>query len=232
MTRLRAQRDNNRVREALARLTQVARTDPDDTDENNLLHAAVDAARARATIGEISDAMEAAFGRHKGSERHVSGVYGGELQGQDRFEAARDRVREFARHEGRQPRILVAKLGQDGHDRGARVIATGFADLGFDVDIGPLFQTPQEVVRQAIENDVHVLGISSLAAAHRTLLPDVMNELDARGRRDIPVIVGGVIPPDDVPFLFDLGVAGVFGPGTILSDAAIRILDLLQPAGT
>jgi len=249
LNEIRSARDENLVRETLGRLQEIAyrrkerldslisvNSDHNDgrretnlaSDDDNLLAAAVDAARARATLGEISMAMEEVFGRYQGSGRRVSGVYSGEIGNEESFQKARTLVEETALREGRQPRILVAKMGQDGHDRGAKIIATGFADLGFDVDIGPLFQTPQEVVKQAIENDVHVLGISSLAAGHRALVPLVMNELEKAGRNDIIVIVGGVIPPEDVEELLQIGVSGVFGPGTKLSDAALDVLNLLN----
>jgi methylmalonyl-CoA mutase len=193
----------------------------------NLLELAVNAARQRATLGEISDAMERAFGRYTPTTRSVSGVYSKEIKMDERFAKARQMANEFAEMDGRRPRILVAKLGQDGHDRGAKIVATGFADLGFDVDIGPLFQTPAEAARQAAENDVHVLGISSLAAGHRTLVPQTIAELKRLGRGDILVVVGGVVPQQDYGFLYENGVTAVFGPGTKLSEAAIAILEKL-----
>jgi methylmalonyl-CoA mutase len=244
LNQIRASRNETRVSETLERLKEIAyrrkarvdseKVDPrvDDSgmasENDNLLAAAVDAARARATLGEISMAMEEAFGRYQGSGRRVSGVYAGEIGEEESFQNARNRVEEVAQKEGRQPRILVAKMGQDGHDRGAKIIATGFADLGFDVDIGPLFQTPQEVVKQAIENDVHILGISSLAAGHLALVPLVMKELKKADREDILVIVGGVIPPEDVDELLQLGVSAVFGPGTKISEAALEILSMMD----
>lgn len=248
LAHIKSTRDDDKVASALEKLSEMARrrkqtllmNGPDSlpsskgpsviglSDEENLLSAAIDAARARATLGEISTAMEEAFGRYQGSGRRVSGVYAGEIGNEESFKNARLEVHRFAELAGRQPRILVAKMGQDGHDRGAKIIATGFSDLGFDVDIGPLFQTPQEVVKQAIENDVHLLGISSLAAAHRTLVPVVMDELKKTGREDIVVIVGGVIPPEDVQPLLDMGVSAVFGPGTKISDAALEVLQLLH----
>lgn len=197
------------------------------TNEGNLLTLAVEAARARATLGEISDAMESHFGRYKANTRTIQGAYSGEIRNNVSFEKAKKLSDTFAKVEGRRPRIMVAKLGQDGHDRGAKVIATSFADIGFDVDIGPLFQTPAEAARQAAENDVHILGISSLAAGHKTLVPQTISELKKIGREDILVIVGGVVPQKDYQFLFDAGVAGVFGPGTVISEAATSILEIL-----
>ena len=178
---------------------------------SNLLELTIEAARHRATLGEISDAMERAFGRYKATTRSISGVYANEMSHTDDFKTARELADKFAEMDGRRPRIMVAKLGQDGHDRGAKVIATSFADLGFDVDIGPLFQTPNEAARQAVENDVHILGISSLAAGHKTLVPQTIEELKKLGRGDILVVCGGVIPPPDYDFLFEKGVAAVFG---------------------
>ena len=196
--------------------------------EGNLLALAVEAARARATLGEISTALENAFGRHVATTRSVSGVYASNMQHNEDFETARRLADVFAEQEGRRPRIMVAKLGQDGHDRGAKVIATAFADLGFDVDIGPLFQTPAEAARQAAENDVHILGISSLAAGHKTLVPETLAALKALGREDILVVVGGVIPPQDYEWLRQAGVAAVFGPGTVVAKAAQTLLGLLS----
>lgn len=221
--RVRAERDPERVRRALEHLTHCA-ADP----SANLLEAALEAARARATLGEISDAMEKVFGRFEASHRLISGVYGKVMENNILFEQARERVRTFAQKEGRQPRILVAKLGQDGHDRGAKIIATAFADLGFDVDVGPLFQTPDECARQAMENDVHVVGVSSLAAGHSTLVPALIKALHNVGRGDIMVVVGGVIPRQDYPTLLEAGVSFVFGPGTNIPEAAIRIVDKLE----
>jgi methylmalonyl-CoA mutase len=197
------------------------------TGTGNLLEAAVDCARNRATLGEISSAMEKSFGRYQATIRSISGVYSSESMNDTDFEKAKTLADEFAKLEGRRPRIMVAKMGQDGHDRGAKVIATSFADIGFDVDIGPLFQTPAEAAKQAIENDVHILGVSSLAAGHKTLVPQVIEELKKQGREDIMVIAGGVIPQQDYDFLYDAGVFGVFGPGTKISKAAISILELL-----
>ncbi len=215
-------RDNAKVQECLAKLTACAKGEP-----GNLLDLAVDAARNRATLGEISDALETVFGRYKAQIRSFSGVYSKEIKNDESFEKARQLADAFAKKEGRRPRIMIAKMGQDGHDRGAKVVATGYADVGFDVDIGPLFQTPQEAAKQAVENDVHILGVSSLAAGHKTLVPQVIEELKKYGREDIMVIVGGVIPAQDYQFLFDSGAVAVFGPGTKISDAAITILEVL-----
>ena len=195
-----------------------------DPAPSNLLALAVTAARARATLGEISDALEAAYGRHQATTRTVAGVYSSEMSYNEAFDQARAAAEEFAAREGRRPRMLVAKMGQDGHDRGAKIIATSFADVGFDVDLAPLFQTPAEVARQAADNDVHVVGVSSLAAGHKTLLPQLLAELKQLGREDILVIAGGVIPAQDYQFLFDAGVAGVYGPGTVIATAAMEIL--------
>jgi len=192
-----------------------------------LLELAVEAAHLRATLGEISDACEAVCGRYKAIIRTISGVYSSEAKGDTSFEKARKLADKFAKKEGRQPRIMVAKMGQDGHDRGAKVVATGYADCGFDVDMGPLFQTPEEAARQAVENDVHVLGVSSLAAGHKTLVPQVIAELKKLGREDILVIAGGVIPAQDYDFLYKAGVAAIFGPGSPVTTAAATILELL-----
>ncbi|SNS64718.1 heterodimeric methylmalonyl-CoA mutase large subunit precursor [Belliella buryatensis] len=223
LNQLKAERDGAAVIEALSSLTESAKS-----GKGNLLELAVDAARKRATLGEISDAMEEAFGRHKATVKSISGIYSGEAKDDRSFQEAKKLADEFAALEGRRPRIMVAKMGQDGHDRGAKVIATGFADLGFDVDIGPLFQTPEEVAQQAVENDVHIVGASSLAAGHKTLVPALIEELKKLGRRDIMVIAGGVIPPKDYDFLYHAGVAAVFGPGTILPKAAKEILTKLM----
>ena len=219
---LRANRDETKTQESLKRLEDSAKD-----GSGNLLELAVDCARERATLGEITQAMEKTFGRYQATIRSISGVYSTEAMKDKDFEKARELANEFSHLEGRRPRIMVAKMGQDGHDRGAKVIATSFADIGFDVDIGPLFQTPKEAAKQAVENDVHILGVSSLAAGHKTLVPQVIAELKAMGRDDIMVIAGGVIPKQDYDFLFDAGVFGVFGPGTKISKAAIEILDLL-----
>ena len=218
---------SNRNQEEVAK-TLVAITEAAKSGEGNLLALAVEAARKRATLGEISDAMEKVFGRHKAQTQAISGVYASEVKNQDSFKRAQILSDRFAEVEGRRPRILVAKMGQDGHDRGAKVIATGFADLGFDVDIGPLFQTPQEVAEQAVENDVHIVGASSLAAGHKTLIPQLIAALRELGRPDIMVVAGGVIPQKDYEFLFEAGVSAVFGPGTVLSEAAIDILEKLM----
>jgi len=223
LAELRATRDSSKVEAALQALTDAA-----STGNGNLLDLSVQAARVRATLGEISDALEKVFGRHSAVIRSISGVYAQEAMQSDSFQVAQQRVNSFAIQEGRNPRILVAKMGQDGHDRGAKVIATAFADLGFDVDIAPLFQTPEEVAKQAIENDVHVVGASSLAAGHKTLLPELIHELKKLGREDILVVVGGVIPKQDYDFLFEAGVAGVFGPGTVIAEAAIDIIQQLE----
>ena len=203
------------------------RDSPESIKKKNLLHLAVKAAKERATLGEISDALEVAFGRHKAVHKTISGVYSKEIKNNKLFKEATDLIDKFAEMEGRRPRIMIAKLGQDGHDRGAKVVATAYADLGFDVDIGPLFQTPKEAVKQAIENDVHILGISSLAAGHKTLVPQVISELKKYEREDIMVIVGGVIPAQDYQFLFDCGAVGVFGPGTKIAQAAIDMVAIL-----
>ncbi len=221
LNQLKATRDNDAVQAALQKIEQYAKTG------GNMLEAAVEAARVRATLGEISDAMEKEFGRYTATTRSVSGVYLNEISKNEDVQKAQALANQFAEQEGRRPRIMVAKLGQDGHDRGAKVIATSFADLGFDVDIGPLFQTPKEAVKQAAENDVHILGISSLAAGHKTLVPQTIAELEAIGREDIMVVVGGVIPPQDYEYLYDSGVAGVFGPGTVVAKAAQAILEIL-----
>jgi methylmalonyl-CoA mutase len=220
---LKENRDPNAVANALNKLTIAAKT-----GEGNLLELAVDAARKRATLGEISDAMEKEFGRHQATVRSVAGVYAKEAGNDAFFKEARQLTDTFAQLDGRRPRIMVAKMGQDGHDRGAKVIATGFADLGFDVDMGPLFQTPEEVAKQAIENDVHIVGVSSLAAGHKTLVPALINALEVMGRSDIRVVAGGVIPPADYEFLKQAGVLAIFGPGTVLSKAAIEILRQLM----
>ncbi len=216
---LRANRDEHAVHAALEALTQAAAT-----GKGNLLELSVNAARARATLGEISSALEQVWGRHQAVIRSVAGVYRAEYGDMEAIAEVRRMTDEFAQREGRRPRILVAKIGQDGHDRGAKVVATAFADLGFDVDIGPLFQTPAEVARQAMENDVHVVGISSLAAGHKTLLPQLVAELAALGREDIMVVIGGVIPAQDYEYLYAHGAAAIFGPGTVIPIAAKRVL--------
>lgn len=228
LARLKAVKDSRNQEEvdnSLKVLTQAAKS-----GDGNLLELAIDAARKRATLGEISDAMEEAFGRHQAQTKSITGVYAAEVKNQESFKNAIALSDEFAEMEGRRPRIMVAKMGQDGHDRGAKIIATGFADMGFDVDIGPLFQTPEEVAQQAIENDVHIVGASSLAAGHKTLVPQLIKALKELGRPDIMVVAGGVIPTQDYQFLFDAGVSEVFGPGTVLSEAAIKILKKLMEA--
>ena len=223
LVKIKASRDNDKVKKCLEELTRIAKE-----ENGNLLEAAVTAAKERATLGEISDALEVVYGRHKAKIQSFSGVYSKEMKTDKSFHKAKALADEFAEKEGRRPRIMIAKMGQDGHDRGAKVVATGYADVGFDVDIGPLFQTPQEAARQAVENDVHILGVSSLAAGHKTLVPEVIEELKKLGREDIMVIVGGVIPSADYKFLFDAGAVAVFGPGSRISDAAIQILDILN----
>ena len=219
---IKATRDSNKVKEKLEQLVETAKT-----GKGNLLEIAIEAARYRATLGEISDALETVFGRYKAQIKSFSGVYSKEIKDDSSFEKAKQMADEFAKQEGRRPRIMIAKMGQDGHDRGAKVVATGYADVGFDVDIGPLFQTPAEAAKQAIENDVHILGVSSLAAGHKTLVPQVIEELKKYGREDIMVVVGGVIPAQDYQFLFDKGAVAIFGPGTKISEAAIKILEIL-----
>ncbi len=225
LKKLRAGRNEAEVQESLEAITKAC-----ETAKGNLLALAVDAAKKRASLGEISYACEKVFGRYKAVIKSISGVYSSEAGDDKLFEKARRLADEFAVLEGRRPRIMVAKMGQDGHDRGAKVVATGYADIGFDVDIGPLFQTPAEAARQAVANDVHILGVSSLAAGHKTLVPQVMEELKKLGREDIMVIVGGVIPHQDYQFLYDAGVAAIFGPGTVISEAGIKMLELLLAA--
>ncbi|MCG8700663.1 MAG: methylmalonyl-CoA mutase family protein, partial [Bacteroidales bacterium] len=225
LAELKANRDSTAVEAALKKLTEAAKT-----GDGNLLALSVEAAKVRATLGEISDAIESVSGRYKAVIRSISGVYSKESMEDTTFNKARELCEEFARIEGRQPRIMIAKMGQDGHDRGAKVVATGYADIGFDVDIGPLFQTPEEAARQAVENDVHVMGVSSLAAGHKTLVPQVIAELKKLGREDIMVIAGGVIPAQDYQYLYDAGVVAIFGPGTSISEAGIKILEILIEA--
>jgi len=222
LAKLRAERNEAEVQAALRKIEECAAT-----GKGNLLELAVDAAKKRASLGEISDACEKTAGRYKAVIRSISGVYMSESKDDANYQRAKELVQKFAEKEGRQPRIMIAKMGQDGHDRGAKVVSTGYADLGFDVDIGPLFQTPAEAAKQAVENDVHILGVSSLAAGHKTLVPQVMEELKKLGREDIMIIVGGVIPAQDYKFLYDAGVAGVFGPGTSIPVAAIKMLELM-----
>ena len=217
-----ASRDTLKVTACLAKLTQAA-----NSGEENLLSLAVEAARNRATLGEISDALEVVFGRYKAQIKSVSGVYSAAIKNDESFEKAKQLANAFAKKEGRRPRIMIAKMGQDGHDRGAKVVATGYADCGFDVDMGPLFQTPAEAARDAVENDVHVVGVSSLAAGHKTLIPQIIEELKKLGREDILVIAGGVIPAQDYDFLYKAGVVAIFGPGTSVAKAAVQIMDIL-----
>ena len=215
-------RDEAAVQKALDAITKCV-----ETKEGNLLELAVEAARVRATLGEISYACEKVVGRYKAVIRTISGVYSSESKNDSDFHRACELAEKFAKKEGRQPRIMVAKMGQDGHDRGAKVVATGYADCGFDVDMGPLFQTPAEAAREAVENDVHVVGVSSLAAGHKTLVPQIIEELKKLGREDIVVIAGGVIPAQDYDFLYKAGVAAIFGPGTPVAKAACQILEIL-----
>lgn len=225
LAELRKNRNEAECQAALEKLSEVAQS-----GKGNLLEYAIDCARKRASLGEISSAMEKHFGRYKAKINLISNVYSAETKDSSSFKKAVELADKFAQMEGRRPRIMVAKMGQDGHDRGAKVVATGYADIGFDVDMGPLFQTPQEAAKQAVENDVHVLGVSSLAAGHKTLVPQVIEELKKLGREDIIVIVGGVIPPQDYDFLYKAGAAAVFGPGSIISECAIKILDILIEA--
>jgi len=223
LNKIKKERNSQKVKATLEKLTASARS-----GEGNLLALAVEAARERATLGEISDALEIVFGRYKAQIKSFSGVYSKEIKNDSSFAKAKEMADQFAELEGRRPRIMIAKMGQDGHDRGAKVVATGYADVGFDVDIGPLFQTPKEAAKQAVENDVHILGVSSLAAGHKTLVPQVIEELKKYGREDIMVVVGGVIPPQDYQYLFDAGAVAVYGPGTKISDAAIEMLQILM----
>jgi len=222
LQKLKKERNPEEVQKAMEALTRSA-----ETGEGNLLALSIDAARKRATLGEISFALEKVYGRYKAVIRSISGVYSSESRDSENFKKARELADRFSAMEGRRPRIMIAKMGQDGHDRGAKVVATGYADIGFDVDIGPLFQTPAEAAKQAVENDVHILGVSSLAAGHKTLVPQVIEELKKLGREDIMVIVGGVIPPQDYDFLYQAGAIAIFGPGTVISDAAIKLLEIL-----
>jgi len=242
---IKAERNSEKVKATLSKLTEAAKyslnsihrdseegqqiesKDPHMREGYNLLALAVEAARERATLGEISDALEVEFGRYKAQIKSFSGVYSKEIKDDKSFKKAQELADTFAEQDGRRPRIMIAKMGQDGHDRGAKVVATGYADVGFDVDIGPLFQTPKEAAKQAVENDVHILGVSSLAAGHKTLVPQVIDALKGYGRDDIMVVVGGVIPKQDYQYLFDAGAIAVFGPGTKISDAAIKILEIL-----
>ncbi|MBQ9435400.1 MAG: methylmalonyl-CoA mutase [Bacteroidales bacterium] len=223
LAKLRAERDSAEVEAALDAITRCA-----ETGEGNLLALSLDAARKRASLGEISLAMEKVFGRYKAKINLITGVYSSEQKDNASFKKACEMADKFAEREGRRPRIMIAKMGQDGHDRGAKVVSTGYADIGFDVDMGPLFQTPAEAAKQAVENDVHVLGVSSLAAGHKTLVPQVIEELKKLGREDIIVVVGGVIPPQDYDFLYKAGAAAIFGPGSIISECAIKVLEILE----
>ena len=222
LAKLRAERNNDDVQAALNALTECAKS-----GKGNLLELSIDAARKRASLGEISYALEKVYGRYKAKINLISNVYSTQTKDSESFKKAQALTDEFAKLEGRRPRIMVAKMGQDGHDRGAKVVATGYSDLGFDVDMGPLFQTPEEAAKQAVENDVHILGVSSLAAGHKTLVPQVIEELKKLGREDIMVVVGGVIPPQDYDFLFKSGAACIFGPGTVISDSAVKMMELL-----
>ena len=223
LAQLKAERNNDEVKVALDAITRCA-----ETGEGNLVALSLEAARKRASLGEISMAMEKVFGRYKAKINLITGVYSSEQKDNDSFKKACEMADQFAKTEGRRPRIMIAKMGQDGHDRGAKVVSTGYADIGFDVDMGPLFQTPEEAAKQAVENDVHVLGVSSLAAGHKTLVPQVIAELKKLGREDIIVIVGGVIPPQDYDFLYQAGAAAIFGPGSVISSCAIKILEILM----
>ncbi|MEG1665309.1 MAG: methylmalonyl-CoA mutase, partial [Mucinivorans sp.] len=220
---LKAARNQSDVDKALAAITECVKT-----GQGNLLALAIEAAKVRATLGEISDACEVIVGRYSATIRTISGIYSSAVKNNEKFEKAQAMAADFAKREGRQPRIMIAKLGQDGHDRGAKVVSTGYADIGFDVDMGPLFQTPAEAAKQAVENDVHVVGVSSLAAGHKTLVPQILAELKKLGRPDIVVIVGGVIPAQDYEALYKAGAAAIFGPGTPVTDAAIKILEILS----
>ena len=222
LKKLKTERNNDEVQKALQELTLAA-----ETNSGNLLALSIDAARKRATLGEISYALEKVYGRYKAVIRSISGIYSSESGDSESFRKAREMADKFATLEGRRPRIMIAKMGQDGHDRGAKVVATGYADIGFDVDIGSLFQTPAEAARQAVENDVHILGVSSLAGGHKTLVPQVIEELKKLGREDIIVIVGGVIPPQDYDILYKAGAMAVFGPGTVIPEAGIKLLEIL-----
>ena len=220
---LKAKRNQADVDTHLAKITKIA-----ETGQGNLLEAAVDAARARATLGEISYAMEKVYGRHQAEIKTISGVYSNLNQGNQKFTDVQKRVEELSKKLGRRPRMLVAKMGQDGHDRGAKVISTSFADMGFDIDVAPLFQTPAEVAKQAIENDVHIIGVSSQAAGHKTLIPELVDILKAQKANDILIIAGGVIPHQDYDFLYNHGVAAIFGPGTVITEAAEKILSIME----
>ena len=225
LNKMKADRDEAKCQAALKALTEAA------SGSDNLLEKAVDAARSRASLGEISDAMEKIFNRHRAEVKSISGVYGSAYKGDEGFAKIQKDIEDFAEKQGRRPRMLVVKMGQDGHDRGAKVIATAFADIGFDVDVGPLFQTPAEAAREAIENDVHIIGVSSLAAGHKTLIPQLIAELEKEGAGEIMVVCGGVIPAQDYDFLYDAGVAAIFGPGTNIPEAAAKVLEVLGERG-
>ena len=229
LKQIRATRDSKGVEDALQGLTDCARNEG-AAGQGNLLDLAVKAMRLRATVGEISDALEAAWGRYRADSQRVSGVYGAGFEADAGWKDLQDEIAKFAAEDGRRPRIMISKLGQDGHDRGAKVVASAFADLGFDIDIGPLFQTPEEAARQAIENDVHAVGVSTLAAGHKTLVPQLLQALKAEGADDIIVFVGGVIPPQDYDFLWQAGVSGIFGPGTPIPAAAKDVLAAIRRA--
>jgi methylmalonyl-CoA mutase len=228
LERLRAERNDDDVRRSLDALTAAAAAGSSTDLDQNLLKLAVDAARAKATVGEISDAVEKVYGRHQAVIRTISGVYRNEVGNDDAAAAVLKATEKFEEEEGRRPRILVAKMGQDGHDRGQKVVVSAFADLGFNVDVGPLFSTPEEVAQQAVDADVHIVGVSSLAAGHLTLLPALKTALEELGRPDIMVVIGGVIPPDDVPTLKEMGAAAVFLPGTVIAESAIELLEKLS----
>jgi len=222
---MRATRDDAKVQALLAKLTEAARN-----GRGNLLELTIDAMRARATVGEVSDTLEQVFGRHRADIQKVTGVYAAAYDSAEGWEQLRGEIAEFGEQHGRRPRVMIAKLGQDGHDRGAKVVATAFADLGFDVDMGPLFQTPEECARQAIENDVHAVGVSTLAAGHKTLVPAIIAELKKQGADDIVVFVGGVIPQQDYDFLYAAGVKGIYGPGTPIPASAKDVLEQIKAA--
>jgi methylmalonyl-CoA mutase len=225
LERLRASRDARAVRAALDALTESART-----GKGNLLDLSIQAIRARATVGEVSDALEQVWGRHRADTQKVTGVYAAAYDSAEGWAQLQREIAEFGQAQGRRPRVMIAKLGQDGHDRGAKVVATAFADLGFDVDMGPLFQTPEECARQAIENDVHAIGVSTLAAGHKTLVPAIIQSLKAQGADDIIVFVGGVVPRQDYDFLYDAGVKGIYGPGTPIPASAKDVLEQIRKA--
>jgi methylmalonyl-CoA mutase len=225
LQQIRATRDSAAVEAALNALTECAKS-----GQGNLLDLTVKAVRLRATVGEVSDALEKVFGRFRANNQTISGVYGGVVQGQESWEEIKQDIEKFVQEQGRRPRIMIAKLGQDGHDRGAKVVATAFADLGFDIDMGPLFQTPEEAARQAIENDVHAIGVSSLAAGHKTLLPTLVNALKEQGSDDIIVFAGGVIPAQDYDTLYKAGAKAIFGPGTRIEDSARTVLTEIRKA--